>query len=329
MATYIKRPSGWLAQVRLKGAPPQYETFPTKAQAVAWATQVEADIRHGRNSKKYSVNKTLNDALEKYRDEISVNKKGARWETLRINKFIRELDFVGKLIGEVSARDIAEWRDESLKRLKSSSVNREMNVLSGVFTVAKKEWQWCHDNPVQDVKRPRQPKSRDRLITEKEHKDMLEALGYIEGVAPITIAQKVAYAYLIALETAMRAGEICSIDKNSLHLKKKLVRLTDTKNGDRRDVPLSAKAIQLFSLVPNGLELTPQQLDSNWRKYSAGKVKNLHFHDTRHHAITNLAKKLNVLELARMVGIRNPKTLMVYFNESATTIAGKLDDAED
>ena len=51
----------------------------------------------------------------------------------------------------------------------------------------------------------------------------------------------------------------------------------------------------------------------------------MHFHDSRHEAITRLAKKLNVLDLARMTGIRDLKILNVYYNETAESMAARLD----
>ena len=67
-------------------------------------------------------------------------------------------------------------------------------------------------------------------------------------------------------------------------------------------------------------------MDALFRKYrdKAG-IDNLHFHDTRHEAVTRLAKKLDVLDLARMIGHRNLKTLMVYYNATAEELAQKLD----
>jgi integrase len=50
----------------------------------------------------------------------------------------------------------------------------------------------------------------------------------------------------------------------------------------------------------------------------------LTFHDTRHEAITRLAAKLNVLDLARMVGHRDIKQLQVYYNAPAEEIAMRL-----
>ena len=97
-------------------------------------------------------------------------------------------------------------------------------------------------------------------------------------------------------------------------------------HGDRRDVPLSTRAVALFSLIPEGVAVTPAQIDAHWRKARAETdIINLTFHDSRHQAITDLAKKLHVLELAKMVGQRNPKNLLIYFNETATEIAKRLD----
>ncbi len=43
-------------------------------------------------------------------------------------------------------------------------------------------------------------------------------------------------------------------------------------------------------------------------------IDNLTFHDARHEALTQLARKLDVLDLARMVGHRDPRSLMIYYN---------------
>jgi integrase len=102
--------------------------------------------------------------------------------------------------------------------------------------------------------------------------------------------------------------------------------LTETKNGDARQVPLSPEAIRLWDLHgPFGL--TEQQVDIHFRKSCAkAGIEGLHFHDSRHLAITRIAqsRKLDILELAKMIGHRNLKELMTYFNPSADDIAGKL-----
>lgn len=72
--------------------------------------------------------------------------------------------------------------------------------------------------------------------------------------------------------------------------------------------------------------LSKSALDNLFRRArDRAGIMNLHFHDTRHEAITRLAKKLNVLDLARMVGHKDVKQLMVYYNATAEEIAQQLD----
>lgn len=327
MASYRKLASGnWYAEIMLLGQRDSKGGFVTKGHAKAWADDREDEIRAGKG--RVRIEKTLNDALQRYIKDVLPGKKGRHWEELRINKFIRELSFVGKLMDSVDATDIAEWRDECLNRrknpLKPASVNRELNILSNVFTVALKEWRWCKHNPVRDVKRPKVPHGRDRLTSLDEKNAMLKALGYVAGEHPKTIMQRVAYAYLISLETAMRAGEVCAVNCSMIHLEERYIHLPDTKNGKKRNVSLSLEAVRLWRYFPEGIGLTTAQVDANWRKARVkAKVENLTFHDACHQAITDLANKLNVLELSRTTG-RSIKTLMIYYNEKPTTIAMKL-----
>ena len=73
-------------------------------------------------------------------------------------------------------------------------------------------------------------------------------------------------------------------------------------------------------------KLRASQLDSLFRK-AKGKalIDNLHFHDSRATAITRLAKKLDILDLAKIVGHKDLKMLMVYYREKAETLVSKLD----
>lgn len=111
---------------------------------------------------------------------------------------------------------------------------------------------------------------------------------------------------------------------------KRVVSLEKTKNGDRRQVPLSIRAVDLIEQM-RGIDpvrvftVSAASRDSLFRKAKrrAG-VSGLSFHDSRALALTRLSKKLNVLELARMVGHRDPRSLMVYYRESAEEIAKKL-----
>jgi hypothetical protein len=81
-------------------------------------------------------------------------------------------------------------------------------------------------------------------------------------------------------------------------------------------------------LLPNvvpvfGLE--PATRDALFRKYRRrAQLDTLRFHDARAEAIWRLSKKLDVLQLARMIGHRDIRSLLFYYNESASDTAKLL-----
>lgn len=127
----------------------------------------------------------------------------------------------------------------------------------------------------------------------------------------------------------MRAGEICNLQQADLNLEGRVARLTRTKNGHPRDVPLSSEAIRLIEALPHGnpvFGLSSRSLDVLWRKVrDRAQVEDLTFHDSRHAAVTRLAGKLDVLALAKMVGHRDLRQLQTYYSETASEIAKRLD----
>ncbi|WP_141213203.1 hypothetical protein [Janthinobacterium sp. PC23-8] len=80
MASFRKRSGGWCAVIAVLGAR-ESETFSTKAEAMAWAAEREAQLRRN-DASGIVLGKTWLQAFERYRDEVSVHKKGARWETI-------------------------------------------------------------------------------------------------------------------------------------------------------------------------------------------------------------------------------------------------------
>jgi len=184
---------------------------------------------------------------------------------------------------------------------------------------------------LKDVKKPTKPPHRDRLISRQEAEQLVNALGYIDGIEITTKQQQVAIAFLFALETAMRAGEIVELTWDRVSISKRFVSLVETKNGDSRNVPLSNKAVDLLQKLQHLDSVRVFTVDSGSlstffrRARDKAEIEDLHFHDTRHQAITTLAKKLTVIQLARMVGHRDLKSLMIYYNETASELAELLD----
>lgn len=296
------------------------KVFATKSAAKDWAARQEFLII---DEGPIGEIKTLGEAFDRYGREVSVTKRGAHWEIIRLARFGRD-SFANIKMADLKASDFAAWRDARLRDVSASTVNREMSLLSGVLTVARKEWGWIAVNPISDVRKPPKPQPRDRIVTDRE----LEALAISAGSDLTKATARSFHAFKFAIETAMRAGEINGLTWGDIDLDKRVAHLSMTKNGTSRDVPLSSVAVLLLRALPYAdpvFGLDGSKLDVLWRKLrDRAGVSDLTFHDSRHCAITQLAGKLDVLDLARMVGHRNVSQLLGYYNPKASDIAAKL-----
>jgi len=328
MAAFRKRSSGWRAEVCIKGIRTS-ATFTTKREAQAWAAQEETRLREESSGK--VPNKPFRDLLERYSREVSSKKRGAKREQKMINVFLRDP------VADVSLRmlaptDIATWRDRRLKQVSGSTVAREMTILRHACSVARREWGWVRVNPVSDVRRPVTAAARTRRPTDDETEKLLDTLGYSREIPPKTVSARIGAAYLFAIETAMRAGEICGLEWQ--YVNERHVHLPLTKNGYARDVPLSSEARRIIEQLRflNGEEgtvfdVSTASLDALFRKARARAcIEDLHFHDTRREALTRLSKIFDVMELARISGHRDLRVLQnVYYAPTVADLAAKLD----
>lgn len=295
-------------------------TFPTKREAAQWAIQREAELSGAR-----LPDKSLGDALDRYGREVSPSHKGSRWELLRLAA-MGKADMAKMPVASLSGVDISGWRDGRLKEVSPATVAREMTLLRSVLEACRLDWGWLRSNPMADVRRPRTPTSRKRRISQDEIDRVSLACGLDEDRAD-TALNRTGLAFLFALETAMRAGEILGMAWPDVAEKK--VTLPRTKNGDVREVPLSARAREILALLPRTdgpvFGLHPGTRDALWRKaVVATKIPDLHFHDSRAEAIWRLSKKLDVRELARVIGHRDLNSLLLYYNVSADDLADRL-----
>lgn len=318
MPTISKRGNRWRVQIRRRGHEPLSETFESKARAQAWGHQQEAEILAGRRGE--FPNKTLAQALDKYLAEESPKKAGLRWEKIRIEAFKR-FTMARKRMSLITGADVAGWRNERLKAVSGATVRREMGLLSAVFDVARREWQWLPANPMSDVSKPSGAPPRRRGVPAGACAAISSNLGGEFGT-------QVARAFGLALETAMRKGEILSLTWPQIV--GTVAHLPKTKNGESRAVALSAAAL---AIIQEQKGLHPVQVftvnqasaDTLFRKaVKQAGIADLHFHDSRSEAITRLSKKLDVLELARQVGHRDLKSLLIYYAPSAEDMAKKL-----
>lgn len=326
MATVRRIGKTWHVEVRIKGKSAR-KSFPTKIEAQSWGIEKEKEFHRGND---IIHGKTVGDAFDRYAREVTPSKKGARWETIRLEKLQRSR-LADIQMNILCPDDIRQWMTAAGETLSPASVLRELQIISAVCERARQEWHWLERNPCKEVRKPKKPPPRDRRISQSEIDQILLALQYDEKDPVVNNRQGIAVAFLFSLETAMRQGEIWGMTWENIHIDQKFVTLPDTKNGYKRDVPLSTRAIELIEKMRGGDD-TGRVFKSNQdscgamfrRSLKLAEIKDLTFHDARHEACTRLARKLDMLDLARMIGHRDPRSLMIYYNPTASEIADRL-----
>lgn len=321
MPTYQKRGDHWRAQVRIAGHAPRSESFPSKTAARDWALEEERKLRAKKRTASHL--RTFGDLLERYAREISPTKATGPHEQGRIAFYQRD-PIAAVLLTELDAPTVAAWRDRRLRDVSGSTIVRDMVILSHACNIARKEWHWLAVNPFSDVRRPKENAARERIVQPGE----LDALRHAAGTDYRHAAARVIAAFEFAIETGMRGGEICGLHREQL--RGRVAHLTQTKNGDKRDIPLSVRALEIIAALPKQPDgrvfgLDPASKDALYRKIrERAGIVGLNFHDSRHTAITRLSRKLDVLALARVVGHRDIRQLQTYYNMPAEELAKLL-----
>ncbi len=311
MATYQERDGRIRAIIRRKGHPVKSKTFGRKSDAVKWARKVESDLDHGGFVESKESVKAL---MLRYRDEVSEKKRGWKWEQTRIDNIIKQP--WSDMKASDCADELNDWAQRRRKEVSDATVNRELNILSGVFTHAMKFWRVkLTRNPVSIVVRPPNSKARNQRINQA----MVDKFWNHDRGREHSIRWYVPIMVEFGIETALRLSEMCNLEWDHIHEDESWLHVVKSKNGDDRKVPMSPRAIELLKLVPKDTDnVFPIQEGSFgviFRKVCKElRIVDLHFHDTRHEAVSRLARIYPVLQLAAISGHRNLKSLQVYYN---------------
>lgn len=299
-------------------------TFETKGAAERWEREKKRDLERGRTITSESEELTLGGALERYLKEITPHKKGKVEETRKI-KLIQKDKIARLRLNMVRGSTIATIRDEMLeKNLTVSTIQKHLAIISHLFTIARKEWGMEDlQNPVRLVRLPQQNNARDRRLEDGEEELLLEFLGKHSNIYLKPLA-------VIAIETAMRKGEILSLRWENIDLKKQTAFLPDTKNGNSRTVPLSKRAVATFKSLPRSISGEVFQTSSYatrkaWvRQIKQSGIENLRFHDLRHEATSRLAEIFAAHELCKITGHKDTKMVLRYYHPKAEDLAKRL-----
>lgn len=326
MATLRKRSNGhWQARVR-KANQSITKTFIKKVDAERWAKQIEVELDKGSFvNLGLAERTTFAEVIERYISEVLPTMRGGKADYIRLKALARHP--IAKLnMVALTPQKIAQHRDERLKEIAPATVIRELSYFSSIITFARKEWGININNPIALVSKPKNSQGRSRILDIAETNALYEALKPT-GRRSIWMLPLVR----LALETAMRRGELLGLRWEHVDLGRHTIFLQLTKNGASRTVPLSTHAVQILSQMPRNLDgkvfpITHEVVSQafNRARKRAG-IKDIRFHDLRHIAITKLAQKLpNLIELSAVSGHKSLAMLKRYYHPDPRMLAEKL-----
>ena len=329
MATITQTSSGtFKVQIRKVGIPPITKTLKTKEDAKKWARLIESEIDRGVFVNRQEADQVvIGELIDRYVQEVTPLKRSAIKDKHRMLHLKKH--FGCYKASQLQSKHIATYRDKRLAEgRKGSTVVKEIGSMSHLLDIAIKDWGIpLSINVAKLVRKPKQPRGRDRRLAEGEETILLEA-------AKSSKAPLLAPIITLALETGMRLGELLSLDWNNIDLKKQTALLPITKNGDSRTIPLSKKAIETLQNIPRKINDSrvfwtwkrPDSFENSWRRM-LGKttIQNLRFHDLRHEACSRFFEKgFNIMETAHISGHKTLQQLKRYTHLKTEDIVAKM-----
>jgi len=323
MATIVRRLGkngqvSYRVEVRRKGAPPQSASFQTLVEARKWAKIREGAVLEGRHFPSTAAKRhTVSDLIDRYMNDVLPSKRAstAYNQTYQLRWWKKQLGHYR--LADVTPALLIDYRDKRVrnmaKRPSGVTVKRWLAVLSHCFTVAVQEWQWCEENPVLKITKPRERRGRVRYLSDEERHQLLEACQ----------ASRNPYLYIVvmlALATGARRGELLRLGWSDVDLRRGVLTFHETKNGERRAVPLTGQALVLMRQHAKVRRLDTVLVfpDATGRKplgireafegaVERAGIADFRFHDLRHTFASYLA--MNGATLAEIAETLGHKTL--------------------
>ena len=185
-----------------------------------------------------------------------------------------------------------------------------------MYNVAIKQWNLIKiENPLITVPKPKLNPPRERRLSEFEYTYL------VKGNYP---QQTLRHIIEFAVETAMRGGEILNIKPE--HNKGQTLLIPETKNGHPRTIPLTKRALYILENTQLPFPMSANAVRLAWdRLKKKGNIKDLHFHDLRHEAISRFFEKgLSIPEVALISGHKDVRMLFRYTHLKAEDVVLKL-----
>ena len=314
MATIITRKTtdghtSYIVRIRRKGYPSHTATFHSRTDAKKWAQVTEGAVLEGRHFPTAEAKRhTLADLIDRYIQDVLPH-KSKNHRTMRQIQLRWWKSHLGHTtLVHVTPSLIADYRDK-LRPRSNATVVRYMAALSHVFSIAVKEWQWIDDNPFLKVSKPKESRGRVRFLSDDERQRLLTVCKRSRNRHLYMIV-------VLALSTGARKMELLTLRWRDIDLQGGRMVLQETKNGERRVLPLTDHALDLLQkyakvrridtdlLFPGRDGAKPRYIETPWRTaVRRANITDFRFHDLRHSAASYLAMNgASLMELAEIFG---------------------------
>ena len=145
----VKRGSTWWISFIYQGQQVRRSTGTAdKRMAEAILGKVKVQIIEGRFFEKpEEQHRTLKELMDRYASEHVAKRANHRWELTSIKNL---KDFFGNpTLDHITPKLIVAYKNRRYADgVKPATINRELATLKKAFNLARREWEWCTDNPV-------------------------------------------------------------------------------------------------------------------------------------------------------------------------------------
>jgi len=226
-------------------------------------------------------------------------------------------EFKEKTIQEITTWQIEKWKSKRKEGLQAGSVNRELALLKHMFSMALK-WRRLKENPAKDVKQFKGETRRVRFLMPDEIQRLLSNCGdLLEGLLKPIVT--------VAVHTGMRKGEILSLQWAQVNFEQGIISLFDTKNHERRDIPMNETVKATLRAVERKGDLvfpnrSGRQIDgvplyfAFHEALAKSGITDFRFHDLRHTFASNLVMQegVELNDVRELLGHKNMAMTLRY-----------------
>jgi integrase len=308
----VKRGTTWWMSFMYQGQQVRRSTGTAdKRLAEAILGQVKVQMVEGRFfDKSKEQERTLTELLDRYLSEHAARRANHRREMTSVKNV--KAFFGNPTLDQITPKRIVAYKNHRYTDgVKPATINRELASLKKAFNLARREWEWCEDNPVCRVSMERENNTRDRWLTVDEETRLLHAASpWLRELM------------LFAIHSGMRMGEILGLTWTGIDLFRRTVTVFKSKNGERRTIPLNQTALALLKhkAASRSVEtelVFPSKAQTRLNASNISRSLNLalektkmtdfHFHDLRHTCATRMVQAgVDLYKVQRLLGHKSP-----------------------